>query len=144
MNCTLPKGTYFLGDPCYAIHGERWQKIVNRMYDGLHDSDADVMIVSSKDGTSAACMFYGSTAYGDGRYEDQNGNEFPVDTGLIGLVPMSIANPEGMKLAECGKIVTFAHEVDISWDDGVFHITDGNQRFSIDTKGSADENEDEE
>ena len=145
MNCTLPKGTYFLGDPCYAIQDdERWQKIVNHMYDGSHDSDADVMKISSKNGKTDACIFYGSTAYGDGRYEDQNGNEFPVDAGLIGLVPMSVANPESMVLSECGKLVNFVREVEISWDEGHFVITDGSQTFIIDTRGNTEENSEEE
>lgn len=143
MNFKLPKGTYFLGDPCYAIQDdERWQEVVNRMYDGSHNKDADVMVVPSKSGKSDAKIFYGSTAYGDGRYEDQNGNEFPVDAGMIGLVPMSIAEPEGMNLSKCGKIVNFETDVFVEWDDGYFFISGDNQTYKIDT-GDAESGEDE-
>ena len=34
------------------------------------------------------------TAYGDGVYADQFGNEFPVDAGLIGLVPEALVDME--------------------------------------------------
>jgi hypothetical protein len=98
QGCTVAPGTYYLGDPCYSFNHERWMEILN------DSSFLDEPYVS-KDGVIVAF----STMYGDGVYKDQYKNSFPVDTGMIGLVPVKMAEREmeGYVIK-----VTFAKPVD--------------------------------
>lgn len=76
----LEAGEYYIGDPCYVIADEEW------------DDFLDVFI--SKDSGffeyKGHRFFVSSTAYGDGSYEDNFNNTYPVDAGLIGAIPMEL------------------------------------------------------
>lgn len=62
----------FVGDICYALNDDIYDKIW-----GGHNY---------KDGEYVEHGFIvGSTAFGDGCYEDENGHEFGVDAGVIGV-----------------------------------------------------------
>ena len=78
----LPAGVYAIGDPCYTIKDESWDKVldISRFFedDGYHEYDQD----GEKRHVCAI-----STAYGDGTYTDQFGKEYGVDAGLIGIRP---------------------------------------------------------
>lgn len=80
----VPAGKYFLGDPCYAVPDRLWDKLL-----GSCRFFADC--VGEVEGHKV--LGFG-TAHGDGVYEDQFGNEFPVDAGLIGLVPEALVDME--------------------------------------------------
>jgi len=84
----MPAGDYWLGDPCYAIPNKKWGAFVNKLF-----AAADGSCGNFADGVVAF-----GTQWGDGTYKDQHGREFPVDAGLIGLVPIekSIKKPVGM------------------------------------------------
>jgi hypothetical protein len=80
---TAPAGEYYLGDPCYAVGPhEDWIQL-------LETCDYFAKPVGQlPDGTQVIAF---STAYGDGLFPDNYGNEYPVDAGLIGLVPVTPA-----------------------------------------------------
>lgn len=78
----VPAGKYFLGDPCYAVPNRLWDKLLGSCKFFAH-------CVGEVDGHNVLGF---NTAYGDGVYEDQFGNEFPVDAGLIGLVPEALVD----------------------------------------------------
>lgn len=91
---TLPAGKYYLGDPCYSF-----QKSHSRWIKALETSEYfDKPYTEPRKGTAVAF----NTAYGDGRYRDNKGNSYPVDAGMIGLVPVRMADclPTGVQLVE--------------------------------------------
>jgi len=113
---TLPAGKYYIGDPCYVIRGvdyERWTKFC----DVLHEVCDGGPIVEFE----GIPMFADGTAHGDGTYLDNEDNEYGVDAGLIGAVPVELIDDEdGIEL---GRIVTFSEpfEVDRS-AEGMFQF----------------------
>jgi hypothetical protein len=90
---TLPKGKYYLGDPCYVLQTKNhddWLNVLNK---------SDYFRQPYVKGKKQAIAF--ETAYGDGEYQDQLGNSYPVDAGMIGLVPVSMATvkkPKGVHM----------------------------------------------
>jgi len=113
----VPAGKYWLGDPCYAVPSDLWMDLLN-----------SCQIFESPIGTIKGEKVYEvlafGTAHGDGCYEDQHGNSFPVDAGLIGLTPVDLAEdqPFGCTLvhfpteticSSYGGVLTFGeHEID--------------------------------
>ncbi|ASD50365.1 hypothetical protein FDI24_gp086 [Acidovorax phage ACP17] len=93
---TLPAGTYYVGDPCYAFshQTDTWDKLL-----GL--SDTFEKNVVDLDGKHVAGF---GTMYGDGIY-----NGFPVDAGLIGCVHEDLIedNSTFRSSPNCGRLVTF-------------------------------------
>lgn len=97
----LPAAAYWCADPCYLIQcdggNDRWMAWLeacdyrnnHALLDGLVDGHRVVAA---------------STAHGDGVYEDQEGRDYPVDAGLIGVVPAALwtgaAAPFGAHLIE--------------------------------------------
>ena len=93
---TLPAGTYFVGDPCYAFaHATNsWDKVITAS--GCFDKN-----VIEFEGKPVAGF---GTMYGDGTY-----NGFSVDAGLIGCVHADLIE-EGSTFREspeCGQLVEF-------------------------------------
>lgn len=75
-------GIYYIGDPCYAIQGDDWDQILN-------ETD---FFQNEKQTWKGKQIFASDTAYGDGTYLDQFKNEYPVDAGLIGIMPIEICD----------------------------------------------------
>lgn len=104
----VPAGKYVLGDPCYSI-SDGW-------VDLLHTCD----FFNDPIGTLRGHQVLGfQTCYGDGCYADQDGNEYPVDAGLIGLVPCELAVTH---VTDGTRIVEFAHDTICTNDDGDMHF----------------------
>jgi len=81
----MPAGSYYLGDPCYVVPDKDWSKFCDIFFENL-----DEPFKFSKGKTFLAF----GTAYGDGVYTDNEGRKYPVDAGIIGLVPVgSVPKP---------------------------------------------------
>lgn len=98
-------GLYFIGDPCYALRDDLYDKWGNdNNYD---DGDYGYFAV-------------GSTAYGDGTYKDNiSGREFGVDAGILGVVNMKYANPDANKdgiLNRLGKLIFVKKSLKFEYD----------------------------
>jgi hypothetical protein len=74
----MPAGRYWVGDLCYVMTDSQWKEVCELFLD-----DAATGVFTLTDGTQFALF---GTAYGDGLYEDQNGNAYAVDAGVIGCV----------------------------------------------------------
>ena len=84
---TLQAGTYIVGDPCYSIKSqEDWMSLLES--GGLNDNPMPHIMECEIPEKEIGFVASG-TAFGDGRYEDQLGNSYPVDSGMIGVVPLS-------------------------------------------------------
>jgi hypothetical protein len=94
---TVPAGQYFLGDPFYAVPKDKWYVLLSSC-----DSFAEPL---GKFDTHEVVAF--KTKHNDGMYNDQCGNEYMFDSGLIGLTPMSATDKLDATLRRVGIIVAF-------------------------------------
>ena len=62
----------------------------------------------------------GSTAYGDGLYYDDAGREYPVDAGVIGIVPLELAGKDAFQT--CCTVVYCTGDAHFRHEGGVFDI----------------------
>lgn len=122
---TVPAGRYFLGDPCYAVPNEYWTPLLDScdFFDGSPVGQAN----------GSQVLAFG-TAWGDGTYNDQHGNSYPVDAGLIGLTPIALAqqHPDFSTLEGLGRFVDFERSTTCTKEAGV--LTFG--KYAIDTDES--------
>lgn len=131
-----PKETakrYYIGDPCYFISNEEWMDFLEagRL---LCNGEYDGKVFEYK---GRRCWCHG-TAYGDGCYRGTDGNSYPVDAGLIGIVEMLPG--EELERSDLGTVREFSEFPNCHYDDGTFHIGD---YFEIYTDNDPDWDEDE-
>lgn len=134
----VPAGTYILGDPCYVIADNQWEPLL-KSANYFVDSSVGKLTVGDK--THKVLGF--GTAWGDGCYQDNLGNEYPVDSGLIGLVPIEVA-----QIDESLIMQSMFPPIKVTFDRPVLcENTNGVMKFGhirIDTRNEgAEENDDE-
>lgn len=118
----VPAGKYFMGDPCYAVPDKEWIPLLESC-----DYFNSTPIGKMSDGREVLGF---STAYGDGTYHDQYGNEFGVDAGMIGLVPVTEKEiKKNKQLVELGTIIDVKFPMTCSCRNGF--LTFG--KYCIDT-----------
>lgn len=120
----VPAGKYILGDPCYYIQDDDWSPL-------LESCDYFNQPIGQIGGFNVLAF---GTKYGDGSYLDQHKNEYGVDAGIIGLVPLAY---EG-KPDHGNQEIEFKHDSECWDDNGVLHFGS----IVINTAGG-DEDEDE-
>ncbi len=124
---TVPAGEYILGDPCYTVPDELWDALLasTGSSDETFDDEHPVGVIL---GFQVLAF---STTHGDGIYEGTDGHEYPVDAGLIGLVPVSLPGitTHDDDTAWPPRRVRFLAPT-VCWNDrGVLHFG----QFTIDT-----------
>lgn len=107
---SLPAGTYFVGDPCYAVPDALWSEFLERgSFVGNEMLRIDNMYAAAVD-----------TMHGDGEYRDAKGEyTFPVDAGLLGVVNVDAIQKEMLDdivAHKMGAIVTFDTPFKVSVD----------------------------
>jgi hypothetical protein len=117
---TLPAGTYVIGDPCYVIEDGEWSDFCEST------KDENLIVAPHGDGHAVGVH----TVHGDGRYYGDDGNEYPVDSGMIGLVPV-----EGP--IEGHDFVTFDEDIRCMRDGG--YIVLGHIRIDTDPEVEPEE-----
>lgn len=80
---TLPAGKYYIGD-CCNVFLRGWDDFCEQFF-----KDGEAIVVDSTPVTAY------STLYGDGDYPSNIGATFPVDAGLIGIMPEKLWKGEG-------------------------------------------------
>lgn len=105
MTMIMPAGTYYIGDLCYVLDS-RWEEFCALTIEDRMVKDG---VFTMSDGTTFATF---STAYGDGFYQDNFGNEYPVDAGLIGCVAISSIDP-GVNFSGLGHQYTFYKDFEV-------------------------------
>jgi hypothetical protein len=114
----LKKGTYYVGDPCY-IFGKSWSDFLNML---RFFGDCDIVKVFGEE-----CIA-GRTAYGDGSYFDNFGRKYCVDSGLVGILPISLIDKdrvvtlEKIEESKCMHIIDFSEDFEVSIYNGVFNF----------------------
>lgn len=141
MAVRVPAGRYFLGDPCYAVpdNAGQWDTLLDSCgHFGLDDGPQ-----SSPVGTVLGHQVLGfPTAHGDGAYFDQDGNEYPVDAGLIGLTPEVLYRQVEDQdwLRKAGMIVDLAEETLCTTDGSL--LVFGTHQINTDPDGDTSDSED--
>lgn len=131
----VPAGTYVLGDPCYAVPKDLWDE-AGESCDWWEASPIATVTVEGKEYNILGF----DTAYGDGSYNGSDGTEYPVDAGMIGLVPIELAllnMVRGGYQPGLNKVIVFDRETLCTSDDGVMQFGD----IHIDTKNHEEEEE---
>lgn len=128
----MKAGKYYVGDLCYVL-GDRWTEVCDLIIVDHNCLDGEFEL---KDGTKFA--IYG-TAYGDGVYPDQHGNEYPVDSGSIGCVLVEDIT-EGHLDITLGNTFDFEEDFETGEEDGIIRIGE----IEIDTKGEEEDYYEEE
>jgi hypothetical protein len=80
---TMPAGEYYIGDLCYVMTDDEWTQFCNITIQGNQVLSGEFEL---PDGRRFATY---STAWGDGRYYDQDDREYSVDAGLIGCIKLA-------------------------------------------------------
>jgi hypothetical protein len=115
---TFPAGKYYIGDPCYVVRDGSWGKLIDET--GCFGLDLDGKNWDDGKFTyRGKFCFAAGTAYGDGCYTDHRGGEYPVDAGLIGILPVEVCVKKNLK---DGRVVDFTSDFEVYEFDGVFHF----------------------
>lgn len=110
----LKKGLYYVGDPCY-IFDKSWQDVLKTTNFFRNNT-----MIFGED-----CLI-GNTAYGDGTYFDQLKNKYFVDSGSIGILPISLINIDKKKTwqqihrSDFMHMHEFTEDFEVSVENGVF------------------------
>jgi len=124
-------GKYYIGDLCY-IFGDSWSDISGKGCEEPFLYDKKKVLI-------------GSTAYGDGAYKDNAGREYFVDSGTLGIAPVSLLKKDGKHTeksviaSEGMHIVKFDKDFNVSVWNGVFEFGD----LRIDTENEEDDEDED-
>lgn len=121
----LPPGKYYVGDLCYIMSHEDWKSF-------LGHTSYESGEFNLPEGYKVAIY---RTAYGDGEYFDKEKNNYCVDSGTIGCIPLSKMG--GLKYAEYGCVHHFDKSFETGYKKGIIYF--GNVR--IDTNGNPEKDE---
>lgn len=104
----LPAGTYYVGDPCYAISDDKWDQFCD-------EHEKGVVVI---DGFPSVGLF---TQHGDGVYYDNDYQTYGVDAGMLGAVDVRLA--KNVEYAEgLMRKVTFEESFECYESKGVVHV----------------------
>lgn len=115
----LPAGAYWVGDPCYAFEDHAvWMALLESAdYTGpqrILEAAVRVGELGEVDegGVGTEQFVASGTAFGDGVFTDGDGNEYGVDAGLLGVVPVRAGEecPKGMTEMEFTEPFTVSYE----------------------------------
>lgn len=127
---TLPPGKYYIGDLCYALKEEIYDKVYGGQgyEDGLYTS------------TLGSFMMHGTG--GDGCFKGSDGYDYPVDAAHIGIASLACCNPEDKIYG--GKVFTFTSPVECKFNDTAFTFYAGDFYLRISNWGDYDTDYEEE
>ena len=130
MSVKFPAGRYYVGDLCYVIDEGHWDKILEQSgYFGYKlNSDQWFGVYEGYK------VFAGFTAHGDGCYDDNFGNLYGVDAGLIGIIDANWLDVNEAAIECLGAIHDFKDDFEVSMPErGLFHFGE----VTIDTRGES-------
>jgi hypothetical protein len=110
----MPSGRYYVGDLCYVMHPQ-WNEFCDITIFGNSVKEGEFKL---KNGVRFATL---CTKYGDGTYQDQYGNSYSVDAGLIGCIRVEDISDKAANL-NFGHIVKFNDDFEIYSEEGILHF----------------------
>ena len=134
---TMKAGRYYVGDLCYVMNDEEWDKVTSLLFDANCYLTGEFNL---PDGTRFASYF---TAYGDGTYRDQHGRSYSVDSGTIGCIHVEdIKTNKYEHIEELGNFIEFDQPFVSGMEDGL--ITFGSVVIDTDPAYEDEDEEDDE
>lgn len=138
----VPAGSYILGDPCYTIPDNMWgDLLLNCGSFGCDGRGKPVGRITYNDVTYCVLGFF--TAFGDGNYRGTDDLHYGVDSGIIGLVPLALAEQVNKRSviqnSDLYSIITFDQPTICRSESGT--LTFGH--VVIDTRYEEDEEDEE-
>lgn len=90
LNTTVlvPAGKYVLGDPCYVVPNDDWDTLLQSCG---YFAENPIGFILREDRSRINILAF-NTKWGDGCYYDNKRRVYPVDAGIIGLVPLDYAD----------------------------------------------------
>ena len=124
---------FYVGDICYVLSDNVYCDVWGK--NGYSDGE----FLDPETGLKFAVA---GTAYGDGEYEGSNGKWYPVDAGVIGIVPLELVEKEcGLNL---GSVHECAGEAIMEAEGGRFTFTLPNGKvIEIDTAEDGEDEDDD-
>lgn len=112
----MKAGSYYVGDIAY-VFTEGWQAFLNTYWD---EGEDQVFEYKGQE------VFMGGTEFGDGTYRDNHGFTYAVDSGTIGVLPLTLVEA---KLGETvrggfGQIIDFPEDFEPRVVNGEFTFGD--------------------
>lgn len=115
---------FYVGDICYVlqnnIYNDIWAEI------GFPESLAGIPVLPGKevDGveTTETFNFAVKSTGGDGVFFDNEGYEYSVDAGVIGVVPLELCYQKGLNKG-LGRILDIAGNVEFGFDAGIISVS---------------------
>lgn len=131
----LAPGKYYVGDLCYVIGRNRtkdkddWMEFLEESYWKVATDTCAGGPVEYKGHKGFAAYTY----FGDGCYFDEEGNEFGVDAGMIGIIPVEACEVPEDQMNSLGHVFEFKKPIHCFRDEhGVFSF-DSDIIVTIDT-----------
>lgn len=103
MEKIFKAGKYYIGDPCYVISDDNWSAFCDKLFSLSQLNDS----AGGNFDFFGSSVFAASTMWGDGEYEDQDGNSYGVDAGLLGCVPFELSKLSEEMASHLGRVITF-------------------------------------
>jgi len=137
---TLRAGEYYFGDICYIMNEEVYHKVWGDKL-GFKDGLFHVDFRDSQGRQWLGDFVVSGTAYGDGCYEGKHRN-YGVDAGVLGLVPISLWDPEKAKdIKRLGARFVARSRVAFEVKDGWFTVDSENFHECVDTDPKQEEDD---
>jgi len=127
LKFNAPAGEYYIGDLCYVLNDYFYDTIFGGL--GAYKSGL------YKEKGTTNFFLVDNTTYGDGLYHGNDGKEFNVDAGIIGICPKALCK----KNDGGGQFYTFSQPVRCSFAAGKFEFRSGYLHLVIDTMASEDD-----
>ncbi len=112
---TLPKGKYYVGDPCYLLESKDYDTLV----EAICAEDTNKIQKVFKDFK----MYVHSTRFGDGVYASNIKTAFFVDSGMLGCFKINIKSLTKEKfknLERLGAFIEFEKDFTATYENGIF------------------------
>ena len=128
---------YYVGDLCYVLTREEWDRVGYAIDFGVDQNtyneedgyDCEGCLdpeLFDWDNLGAERPFYiFSTAFGDGQYNDQEGNPYSVDSGTIGAIRVDYISDKGLLEQAVSNGLGHIHEFDEEFCSGSCGYDDG-------------------
>jgi hypothetical protein len=133
MRAEFGPGKYYLGDICYVLQDAIYKIIWGKKY---NYEEGQFTLTDDGIGECIESFAVASTAYGDGEYVDLQGRKYPVDAGVIGIVPalMWKITEELIKKNALGTVLDIKQHLIFEAEGGIFTITADDEKIVIDTE----------
>ena len=118
MAVKFKAGRYYVGDLCYVMNRDEWDELLELSGDFGDKLGSDQWFGYFK----GFQVFAAFTADGDGVYFDNEGREYVVDDGLIGIISADWVEGKEEEIVGLGHIIAFPVDFRVSADGGFFEF----------------------